>query len=367
MKRRVIISGGGTGGHIYPALTIADAIRQVTDVEFLYVGSENGLETELVPKANIPFISLRLHGFERRLTPKNGKTAWEALQSVAKAGSILRDFHPDIVIGTGGYVCGPMLLAAALSGVPTLIQEQNVVPGITNRLLSKVVRKIALGYEEAAAQFHQPKKIVVTGNPVRRDILAAQRDVSRKRLGLPDDAFVLLAAGGSRGARVINQAMQEVLTRYQTNTGIVVMHVTGEQEYERFMQGFTLTDEKNKHLRVYPYLHTMPDALAAADLVVYRAGAVGLAELTALGRPSILVPYPYAAADHQRRNAAVLAQRGAAVVIENEDLTGALLYETIESLRQNRTRLEAMASASRSLGRPQAAEDIAKLALSMMG
>ena len=145
------------------------------------------------------------------------------------------------------------------------------------------------------------------------------------------------------------------------------MHVTGEQEYERFMQGFTLTDEKNKHLRVYPYLHTMPDALAAADLVVYRAGAVGLAELTALGRPSILVPYPYAAADHQRRNAAVLAQRGAAVVIENEDLTGALLYETIESLRQNRTRLESMASASRSLGRPQAAEDIAKLALSMMG
>lgn len=363
--RRVIISGGGTGGHIYPALTIAEEMARLQPTEFLFVGSEDGLESELVPKAGYPFTTLRVHGLQRRLTLKNFKSAGEALSSMAKARTLLREFRPEVVIGTGGYVCGPIVLAAALQRIPTLIQEQNVVPGMTNSILSRFVRRVALGYADAASAFHGAK-CVYTGNPIRRSVLLAEREESRAKLGIPAEQFTVLVAGGSRGAQSINNAMSDVLAYYTSRPEVTVMHVTGEAEYER-MRTVLPDDLPQERLRVYAYLHDMPAALAAADLVVYRAGAVGLAELTARGLPAILVPYPYATADHQRRNAAVLERAGAATVIENSALTGAGLTAAIEELRHEPKRLASMAEASRRLGKPEAATEIAKLAFSLIG
>ena len=330
--RRVIISGGGTGGHIYPAITIARAIADIEPTEFLYVGSKIGLENTLIPKEGLPFVTLDVRGLERKISVRNLVTLGKTAGSLIKAEGIIHKFKPDVVIGTGGFVCGPVLLAASLSGVPTLIQEQNVIPGVTNTILSRFVNRVALGYEEAAARFKRKDILVYTGNPVRKDILTVTREEGRKALGLDPDKFTLLVAGGSRGARSINTAMIEVHKYFRNDDHIQILHVTGDHEYDR---------------------------------VVKRAGAVGLAELTVRGVPSILIPYPYAAEDHQRYNAQALVMCGAAKMILDKMLTGRELLEEIIHLKDDPKALAAMAKASRSMGKPQAAPDIAELALSI--
>ena len=225
--RRVIISGGGTGGHIYPAITIARAIADIEPTEFLYVGSKIGLENTLIPKEGLPFVTLDVRGLERKISVRNLVTLGKTAGSLIKAEGIIRKFKPDVVIGTGGFVCGPVLLAASLSGVPTLIQEQNVIPGVTNTILSRFVNRVALGYEEAAARFKRKDILVYTGNPVRKDILTVTREEGRKALGLDPDKFTLLVAGGSRGARSINTAMIEVHKYFRNDEHIQILHVTG--------------------------------------------------------------------------------------------------------------------------------------------
>lgn len=366
--RRVIISGGGTGGHIYPAITIARAIAELEPTEFLYVGSKIGLENTLIPKEGLPFVTLDVRGLERKLSGRNIVTLAKTAGSLFKAERIIRKFKPDVVIGTGGFVCGPVLLAASLSGIPTLIQEQNVIPGVTNQILSRFVNTIALGYEEAAARFKRHDTLIYTGNPVRKDVLTVSKEDGRALLGLAPDKFTLLVAGGSRGARSINNAMIEVHQYFKQDTSIQILHVTGDHEYDRVVKQLEGIDGKGRYgvgSRVIPYLHTMPEALAAADLAVYRAGAVGLAELTVRGVPSILIPYPYAAEDHQRYNAQALVMHGAARMLLDKILTGKDLLDEIIRLKDNPKVLAQMAHESRSLGKPEAAADIAKLALSI--
>ena len=366
--RRVIISGGGTGGHIYPAITIARAIAELEPTEFLYVGSKIGLENTLIPKEGLPFVTLDVRGLERKLSVRNFVTLAKTAGSLVKAEMIIRKFKPDVVIGTGGFVCGPVLLAASLSGVPTLIQEQNVIPGVTNQILSRFVNKIALGYREAAGRFKRHDILVYTGNPVRKDVLTVSKEEGRKFLDLDPKKFTLLVAGGSRGARSINTAMIEVHKYFQHDDSIQILHVTGDHEYDRVVKQLDGIDGKGRYgagSRIIPYLHTMPEALAAADLAVYRAGAVGLAELTVRGVPSILIPYPYAAEDHQRYNAQALVMCGAAKMILDKMLTGKDLLEEIIHLKNEPAVLQSMAEASRALGKPEAAMDIAKLALSI--
>jgi UDP-N-acetylglucosamine--N-acetylmuramyl-(pentapeptide) pyrophosphoryl-undecaprenol N-acetylglucosamine transferase len=366
--RRVIISGGGTGGHIYPAITIARAIADIEPTEFLYVGSKVGLENTLIPKEGLPFVTLDVRGLERKLSARNVVTLGKTFGSLARARWILHKFKPHVVIGTGGFVCGPVLLAASLSGIPTLIQEQNVIPGITNTILSKFVNVVALGYEEAAARFNKKAKLVVTGNPVRKDILTVTKDNGRAFLGLRPDKFTVLVAGGSRGARSINTAMVEAHRYFKDTQDIQILHVTGNGEYDRVTEQLPGINDKGLYgagSHIVPYLHHMPEALAAADLAVYRAGAVGLAELTVRGLPSILIPYPYAAEDHQRYNAQALVMCGAARMILDKMLTGRELIEEIVHLKDDAISLKRMADASKSLGKPQAAHDIAKLALSI--
>lgn len=364
----IIVSGGGTGGHIYPAITIIRTIQKKSpDAKFLYVGTARGLEADIVPKEGLPFATVDIQGLERHLTPVNLLRMGKAMAGVVKAARIVRHFRPDVVVGTGGYVCGPILLAASFLHVPTLIQEQNVVPGITNKILSKFVAKIAAGTEEAVKHF-PADKVLFTGNPIRSEVLTASREDGAKAYGFDPAKKTVLISGGSRGARAINRAMIQVLVQAAKHPEVQYLHVTGKNEYEdvmRRLQEAGFDSEQTKHIQIRPYVYDMPKAMAMADLAVFRAGATGLAELTARGIPSILIPYPYAAENHQEYNARALEKAGAARVILNRDLTSARLCAVLTELLSEEDKLKAMAVASRSMGRPQAAGDIADLVLKL--
>ncbi len=362
---KIIVSGGGTGGHIYPALTLINAIKSKRpEADFLYVGTEKGLEADIVPKAGINFTALDLEGgFERRFTLENISRAANALWSVKRAGDIVKDFKPNAVVGTGGYVCGPILLAASLMKVPTLIQEQNAVAGVTNKILSKFVDKIAVGTRDALKNF-PPGKTTYTGNPIRKEVLAAKRADGLREFNFTDDKPIVLISGGSRGARSINDAMIDVLKSAAEKNSAQFLHVTGKGEFDSVMQRLADLDAPN--IKVVPYLYNMPQAMAMADLAIFRAGATGLAELTARGVPAILIPYPFAAENHQEFNARALVEAGAARMILNKDLTAPLLQKNLDELLASPQTLKDMAKASLSLGKPDAADEIADLILNLI-
>mgnify|MGYP000878254220 CR=1 FL=1 len=362
----IIVSGGGTGGHIYPALTILRAIqRREPSARILYVGTPHGLEADIVPREGIDFISIDLAGFERSFSFESILRVGRALCALARARGIVHGFRPDVAIGTGGYVAGPILLAASLAGVPTLIQEQNVFAGVTNRILARFATAIAVGMEDAKRVF-PAGKTYVTGNPIRPEVLTAARGEGAGAFGFDPAKKTVLISGGSRGARSINRAMVEVITRAAEQTEVQYLHVTGSEEHGDTLArirnaGVRLEDHPN--LRVVPYLYNMPEAMAMADIAVFRAGATGLAELAARGVPAILIPYPYAAENHQEKNARAMEAAGAAEVILNRDVSGAVLEGAIRQLLADDARRAGMAAAMKRLGKPEAAEEIAALAL----
>ena len=362
----IIVSGGGTGGHIYPALTIIRAIqRREPSARILYVGGKNGLEADIVPREGFDFIAMDLAGFQRKLSLENVGRAWRALRAVARARGIVHGFRPDVAIGTGGYVAGPILLAASLGGVPTLVQEQNVFAGVTNRILAKFATAIAVGMEDAQRVFPK-EKTYVTGNPIRPEVLTATRAEGARAFGFDPLKKTVLVSGGSRGARSINRAMVEVIAHAAEQQEVQYLHVTGADEHGDTLARIRRAGvrlEEHPHLRVLPYLYNMPEAMAMADVAVFRAGATGLAELAARGVPAILIPYPYAAENHQEKNARAMAAVGAAEVILNRDLSGAVLKTKLHALLADDAHRTAMAAAMRSLGKPEAAEEIAALAL----
>ena len=349
---KVILSGGGTGGHIYPALTIADQIKAIRpDVEITFVGTRQGLEKDIIPRYgyNLEFIDVA--GFKRSLSLDTLRSGIKLLHGLKDAYSLLDKLKPDLVIGTGGYVCGPIVFLASLKGIPTCIQEQNAMPGVTNKILARYVRKVFLGYSEAEKYFGGSSKKIFTGNPIRSEIMQKKRKDAVAELGLDANKKTILVSGGSRGARSINNAMQYVERELSGRSDVQVLHATG-----------SLDD----NIMIRPYLHNMPVALAAADLAVFRAGAIGLAELTAKGVPAVLVPYPYATANHQEFNAKAVEAAGAAKVILDKELTGEKLLEEIEKLLINDNQLQAMKKAAKSLGRPEAAAEIAQQALNLV-
>ncbi|WP_378951969.1 undecaprenyldiphospho-muramoylpentapeptide beta-N-acetylglucosaminyltransferase [Pelosinus sp. sgz500959] len=367
---RIIMSGGGTGGHIYPAITILRAIQKNTQsCEVLFIGTQHGLESNIIPKEGFDFRTIDVRGFERRLSIQNIQTIIKTLGSINQSRKIIREFKPDLVIGTGGYVCGPVLLTASMMGIPTMIQEQNVIPGITNKILSRFVDKIAVGYGEAQKYFTRKEKVFISGNPIRPEILSATREEGIIALGLDPAKRTVLISGGSRGARSINQAMIQVYQQFAGRKDIQLLHVTGQNEYNGIvgkLQECCIDTIKAGNIIIRPYLYNMPQAMAVADLAIFRAGAVGLAELTAKGIPSILIPYPYAAENHQEFNARVMEQQGAAVVIRDAELTGYRLIEVMNELMNSPQKLDGMAAASKRMGCPEAAETIAKMALTMI-
>lgn len=368
---RVLIAGGGTGGHVYPAVSIGKALQE-KGAELLFVGTQRGLEREIVPREGFEIRFVPVESFPRRLSWKLLRAIATAGAAVRAAGAIVKEFRPHVCIGTGGYVAGPVVLAAALQRVPSVIQEQNAVPGLTNRILSRFADKVALGYPQAALGFRVKDKLVVTGNPVRPEIVALGRAEGARRLGLSAAQRNLLIFGASQGAHSINEAVLAGLDRLLRLDAHILL-ITGPREFPAFVERLRAQrggvepwpaggeGVRTGNLRALPYVYDMAAALAAADLVVGRAGALSIAEITARGLPAVLVPYPFAAQNHQEKNAAVLAEAGAAVVVPDADLTGERLAEIVGSLLRDRARLEAMAAASRRLGRPDAVWDIVAL------
>ncbi len=363
---KFIFSGGGTGGHIYPAITLLQAVKKLCpEAQILYVGTKKGLEADIVPKENIPFKTLEIEGFRRKVSLHNLIVCQKAFKGMWKAKKIIKEFSPDVVVGTGGYVSGPILLAAALKNIPTLIQDQNAIPGITNKILSHFVTMVACGYKSSCKHF-PPLKTLLTGNPIRPAVVATPREMAIKELGLNPEKQTLLIMGGSRGARSINTAAIDVLSHYAESSSVQVLHVTGCGEYERVLsQAKEKGLEAKPNIIIRPYLYEMPLALAAADVAISRAGAIGLAELTARGIPSILIPYPYAAENHQEFNARALVEAGAAQIILNNVLDGKRLIAAVEEILQNPAQKTAMAAASRRMGHPEATDEIARLIVNL--
>lgn len=368
---RFLIAGGGTGGHIYPALSIAAAIKDKdAAAEFLFVGTAHGMEADLVPRAGYRLQTIQLYGFQRRISLRNIKNVYWTLKSLWDVKKILRKARPDVVIGTGGYVCGPVVWAAARAGIPSLIQEQNAFPGVTNLILSRVVDVAALGYAEAVPKFAGRKaRLVVTGNPVREDLLTEDRETACRHFGFSPDVRTLLITGGSQGARSINQAALTLHRYFSGGKDLQILHITGQTDYNDIIhtlnsEGLSANDRGSGRI-VVPYLHEMPKALAAANLVISRAGAIGLAELTLRGIPAILIPYPYASENHQEINARALESNGAAVMIRDAELTGEGLCAKVRELLDAPELLRSMAAASTAMGHPNASKDIADLALEL--
>ena len=364
---RIIVSGGGTGGHIYPAVTIANQIKEKQpDAEIIFVGTREGLEREIVPRYGYPIEFIEVAGFQRKLSLDTIKSAFKLLAGLVDAMKLIRRIKPDLVVGTGGYVCGPVLFLAALQGIPTCIQEQNAMPGVTNKILAHFVKKVFLGYQEAGKYFGGKSEKLFTGNPIRKEILEVSRATAIEKFKLDPAKKTILVSGGSRGARSINDAMALVETSLAGRSDVQVIHITGETGYEKFIGQVEKKVLMSDNIKVFRYMHDMPLALAAADLAVFRSGAIGLAELMARGIPSILVPYPYATANHQEHNARAVEGAGGAVVILDKELTGEILLKQIESLLADESKLQKMKDAAKALGRPEAAEDIARKVLALL-
>ena len=324
---RVIISGGGTGGHIFPAVAIANALRRRNPrTEILFVGALGRMEMERVPAAGYKIVGLPVAGFDRRRLWRNVGVVLKLIKSVRLAGKVIRDFQPDIAVGVGGYASGPVLKKAQSKGIPTLLQEQNSYAGVTNKMLAKGARKICVAYEKME-RFFPEESIVMTGNPVRAEIVGTDMDRATAigRLGMDPSKPLILVVGGSLGARTINRSISRCLDEL-TSTGAQVLWQTGKL----YIEECQAIAEGKKDVRATAFISDMAAAYRAADLVVSRAGASTISEIQLLGMPSVLVPSPNVAEDHQRKNAQALADREAAVMVldaEAEEKLGGVVAE----------------------------------------
>jgi UDP-N-acetylglucosamine--N-acetylmuramyl-(pentapeptide) pyrophosphoryl-undecaprenol N-acetylglucosamine transferase len=360
---RILLSGGGTAGHIYPALSVAEHLL-AEGHEVAFAGTPDGLEARLVPEAGIDFFAVPSRGFDRSRPFTLVTSSAVMIAALARAGGALRRFRPDAVLGFGGYVSLPVGLAAVLARVPLALHEQNSLPGLANRVLSRWAREVGVTYESSLKHLGKPERVRVTGNPVRPAVLGADRRRGRATLGVPDEATLLLVFGGSRGARHLNETLLEMAPALMKLPGVHVVHSTGRQEHATVERALAArTPEAGRRYRVVPYIDTMGDALAAADLVVSRAGATSIAEITAVGRPAVLVPYPYATDDHQTLNARAVAQAGGAVVVADAALGQTVFADAVLRLLHDPARRERMAESAAELARPDATADVAELAL----
>ncbi|HHW57696.1 MAG TPA: undecaprenyldiphospho-muramoylpentapeptide beta-N-acetylglucosaminyltransferase [Clostridia bacterium] len=358
---RYLFAGGGTGGHIYPAIAIAkEILKNEKDAQILFVGTKKGLENEIVPKEGFELRTISVQGFKRKLSFDTFKTFYKAAVGLYEANKILRDFNPDVVIGTGGYVCGPIVMMAALKGIPTLIHEQNAFPGLTNKILSRYVKIVAVSFEESVKYFKYKNKIVVTGNPVRKELLETKREDGRKNLGFSLDKPLIVSVGGSRGAEKINFTMIEFLKFKNKNLQVLI--ITGANQYEKVLEKLKAEAiEVDETVKIIPYCHNMQDVYAAADVIICRAGAITLSEITARGVASILIPSPYVANNHQEYNARVLEKAVASYVILEKDLTAEELHSKIKYLFDNPQVISRMRDNARKIAKVDAAERIYKL------
>ena len=330
--------------------------------EVLFVGTPEGLEARLVPEAGVAFVGLPASGFDRSRPWTLLTSALQIAISTLRAYRLLGRVRPDGVIGFGGYVSIPVGLAACLRRVPLVLHEQNAVPGLANRALSRWAGAVAATYDSSVPLFRHPDRVTVTGNPVRPAVLSAERTAGRDGLGLSVDSTVLVIFGGSRGARHLNEAAVRAAPDVLAAPNVEVVHVAGRAEAESVRAQVAQVAGDTGRWRVHDYIDDMGAALAAADLVVARAGATSIAEITVLGRPAVLVPYPYATDDHQTKNALAMVGAGAAILIADSELDGLRFRDTLLALLGDAERRATMAAASKALGHPNAADDVVELA-----
>jgi UDP-N-acetylglucosamine--N-acetylmuramyl-(pentapeptide) pyrophosphoryl-undecaprenol N-acetylglucosamine transferase len=347
---------------VYPALAVASRFSDAHD-EVSFVGTPNGLEARLVPEAGIPFKGLDAAGFDRGRPWTLITSSIRLAVSTFTAARWLTTIKPDVVMGFGGYVSIPVGMAAALKGIPLVLHEQNSVPGMANKFLSRWAIRIGATYEESARWLMHPERVEFTGNPVRSAVLGASRAASREALGVADNKVMLLVFGGSQGAQHLNSALIGIHDRLLALPDVEVFHVAGPRDAQRMRDALDAAGgDGDGRWRVIDYMNDMGSALAASDLVVARAGATSIAEITALGLPAVLVPYPYATDDHQTKNASAMVEQGAAERIADSELDGERLGDAVTELLADPVRRASMAAASKALGRPGAAEHVARLA-----
>ena len=345
---RIIITGGGTGGHIYPALAFIKYLKNIEpNSEVLYIGTEKGLESKIVPRAGIALKTVDIQGLRRSLSLQNLKTAYKFFKSVSDAKKIIREFNPDVVLGTGGYVAGPVVYAAAQLKVPTIVHEGNSYPGITNRFLAKRVDKIAVGFH-AAESYFPAEKTFFTGNPRAQEVAEAAAQVEKSAQP------TVVIFGGSRGALKLNEAFVEALPGLAKRP-FKTVYASGDIYYDDYKSIFDQYKD-NENLDIRPYINNMTELLAQSHLFLGRSGSTTIAEVTALGLPAIYVPSPNVTADQQTKNAQEYVDHGAAQIIKDEDLTGEVLVQSISDILENDVKYKEMQAASLQAGVPDASE-----------
>lgn len=372
-EMKFLFTCGGTAGHINPALGVAQRLKELMpDCKILFVGAEGHMESELVPREGFPIKTVTITNISRSLSMEglkhNLKTVKNVLTATTQAKKIIREFKPDVVIGTGGYVCFPVLKAAHSMGIPTVVHESNAVPGLTTKMLAGTTDKILVGFEESKQYYKNRERVVVTGTPVRQDFRSADKAAAREKLGLDPNKPLVVSVWGSLGAAFMNKTMVGFIGKALGDPFFGLIHSAGKGGYKKMLEDMELAGIKNAKERgmdVREYIYDMPLVMAAADLVVCRSGASTLSELTALGKPAILVPSPNVTNNHQDKNARVLEKAGAAVVIPESEITEDKLLGSVSLLLSRPETLASMSEQMIKIGTSDATEIIADIILDL--
>lgn len=362
---RIIFTCGGTGGHINPAIAVAKLCQErMSDCQILFMGAEDGMENKLVPREGFRLETLKISNYQRKLTPAgiwhNVTTLFHMAGSMQKAKRVIREFQPDVIVGTGGYASFPALKMGAKLGVPTAVHESNAVPGLTTRMVAKDVDRIMVSFEDSRSQYADPEKVLVTGTPVRGEFLYSDKAAARAELGLGERPLIV-SAWGSLGAREMNKKIARFLVREAEENLFSHVHATGSFGWHwmpDYVRELGLDLSKYPELDMREYIYDMPKLMAAADLIICRAGAATISEVCASGTPCIMVPSPNVTDNHQEKNARVLEKHGAAVVVRESDCDGDTLYELVKELLQDPVRLRSMGAAAGRMAVVDAAEQI---------
>ncbi len=346
---KVLLCGGGTAGHVNPAIAIADFIKaRHSKADIRFVGTNYGIESKLVPRAGYPLTEIEVYGLKRKLSLENIRNVSKAVSAIGKSKRLLREFSPDLVIGTGGYVSGPLVWAACDLGIPTAIHEQNAFPGLTTRRLASRVDLVMLGFADAKTRL-TCKKSVLVGNPIRREILFADRAAARERLEIKESERLLVSFGGSMGSRRFNENIRELMALHCSEGRFRHIHAAGQFGIKWLpgeLEERGITPERYPLIDLREYIFNMEDVMAAADLLICRAGAITLGELAAMGKPSILIPSPNVTDNHQYYNALAFAKVGAAELLEEKDCSGQVLYDRVNALLSDEEKLRSMSQAA---------------------
>lgn len=370
---RIIFACGGTAGHINPALAVAGRIKELMpDSEFLFIGAVGQMESDLVPRAGYKIETVRVKGLSRKKTLgglfRNIRAAWYLIRSTIKAKKIIKRFKPDVVFGTGGYVCYPVLKAASQLGIPTAVHESNAYPGLTTKMLAGIVDTIMLGFEESRKFYKNPEKTVVTGTPVRGEFAGYSKQAAKAELGIPLDKSLVVSVWGSLGAENMNASMCRFIELAGKKPGFTLIHSAGVEGYEEMVTQLreTVPDYEKNGMDVREYIYDMPRVMAAADLVLCRAGASTISELTYMHKPTIFVPSPYVTNNHQFKNAKVVEDAGGALIFEEGWFEPEELLKAVKDILSSADRLSQMSEAMAKLARPEATDMICERIFSLL-